>query len=134
MAQNPPDNGQMPMGNHDGNAMSGMVPTGKPLSEKELGISFYPGAAVGKSESMGGDTGGKGGEMKQVTLATPDPVEKVKAFYLKQYPKAKIMTMNNPETEYTQLIAQDGKEQRYINITREAKADKTQIVLHYMTQ
>jgi hypothetical protein len=112
----------------------GTMKMNKGISEAELKIPFYPGGEVGESMTMSGDTMGKGGEMKQVTMTTADSVDKVKAFYLKKYPKANNMVMNNADGEYTQMVVEEGKEQRFINITRKKGDSKTTLVLHYMSQ
>jgi hypothetical protein len=74
------------------------------------------------------------GAMKQVVLTTPDAVEKVKAFYMKAYPKASTMDMNNSEGQMTQVAVDKGKEQKLIMISRKNNEDKTQIILHIMAQ
>jgi hypothetical protein len=102
------------------------------ISEAELGMPIYPGAEVGQSVAMTNGMDKNAGAMKQVVLTTPDAVEKVKAFYLKAYPKASTMDMNNPEGQMTQVAVDKGNEQKLIMISRKNNEDKTQIILHIM--
>jgi hypothetical protein len=108
----------------------GKVEIKRGVSEKEMGLAFYPGAKVQQSILASRDMDEKAGAMKHVLMTTPDSVAKVKAFYLKQYPKAKSMDMNSPQVSMAQLIVQDTKEQKYIMITRKAKEDRTSVMLH----
>jgi hypothetical protein len=104
------------------------------VSKADLGMPIYPGAEVGQSMAMTQNTDKEGGTVKQVSLTTSDAVDKVKAFYLKQYPKAGSMDMNSPEVSMTHLTIQEGKEQKLIIISRKANEDKTQIILHFSAQ
>lgn len=103
------------------------------ITEKEMGMPFYPGAEVGQNVAVMQGMEKEAGAMKQVALTTPDSVDKVKAFYLKTYPKASTMDMNSPEATMSHLTIQEGKEQKLIIISRKPNEDKTQIVLHFMT-
>jgi hypothetical protein len=112
---------------------NGSMKLNKGVSEAELKIPFYPIAIVGEDMALSGKINGKPGTVKQVTLTTLDSAEEVKAFYLKQYPKAMSVKKNDAGNEITGLVIENGKEQRYINITRKASADNTEIELQYKT-
>jgi hypothetical protein len=54
---------------------------GGTVTEAELGIPVYPGATVKGSSKMEGAATGNQGVLEMYTLATPDSLEKVAAFY-----------------------------------------------------
>ena len=56
------------------------------VSEKDIGVAFYPGATVDAGVSVNA-TGGKGGKASTVTMATSDPLDKVTSFYKDKYGK-----------------------------------------------
>ncbi|MGD0111536.1 MAG: hypothetical protein ABSD48_06700 [Armatimonadota bacterium] len=97
------------------------------VSEKDLGIPLYPGAAVGLSTVQ---TQEKGEAAAQAMLATTDSVDTVKAFYQKQFPKAETaVDMNLPTGRMVQLAQKEGDVQKVIHISRDKGAKETKIVL-----
>ncbi len=96
-------------------------------SEKDVGIPLYPGATTKQTATMTQE--GQGG-FTQVILTTPDSVDKVKAFYQKQLPKAEAaMDMKTADGRMVHLTVTEGDFQKMIQISRMGDDAETQIVL-----
>jgi len=97
------------------------------VSEKDLGIPLYPGAAVGLSTVQ---TQEKGEAVAQAMLTTTDSVDKVKEFYQKQFPKAETaVDMSLPTGRMVQIVQKEADGQKSIHISRDKDAKETKIVL-----
>jgi hypothetical protein len=99
------------------------------VSEKELGIPFYPGAKAVHTGQMT-QTGEDQGEFIQVYLTTPDSVDKVKAFYQEKLPGAKTpMEMTTGDSRMVQMVVEEGDTMKSVVITRDKDDEETQIGL-----
>ncbi|MCJ7821549.1 MAG: hypothetical protein MUQ26_00445, partial [Armatimonadetes bacterium] len=75
-------------------------------------------------------TGEKQGEFIQVFFTTPDSVDKVKAFYQEKLAGAKPpMEITTADSRMVQMVAEDGKTQKSVVITRGKDDKETQIGL-----
>jgi len=99
------------------------------VSEKEVGIPFYPGAKtahLGKIQQTGEDQV----KVIQVYLTTPDSVDKVKAFYQEKLAGAKIpMEISTADSRMVQMVVEGEAVSKSVVITRGKDDKETQIGL-----
>jgi len=99
------------------------------VSEKEVGIPFYPGAKASHTGKLM-QTGEEQGEFIQVYFTTPDSVDKVKAFYQENLTGVKTpMEISTADSRMVQMLAEDGDTQKSVVITRGKDDKETQITL-----
>jgi hypothetical protein len=104
------------------------------LTEKDIGIPFYPGAKAAHSGKLV-QTGEDQGEFIQVAFTTPDSVDKVKAFYKEKIAGVEVrMEMSTADTRMVQMMAEDGNTQKSVVITRGKDDKETQIGLTRVTK
>ncbi len=104
------------------------------LTEKDIGIPFYPGAKAGHSGKLV-QTGEEQGEFIQVAFTTPDSVDKVKAFYQERLAGAKVpMEISTADSRMVQMVVEEGKTQKSVVITRGKDDKETQIGLTRVTK
>ncbi len=101
------------------------------VGESELGVPFYPGAKSGDGESSKIST--PEGNMYTVVLHSPDPADKVAAFYrdkLKTLSAGKqMMDMSGGDGSATLMLADDkAKSSIQVHVARADKGTDIQIV------
>ena len=99
------------------------------VSEKEVGIPFYPGAKAAHTGKLV-QTGEEQGEFIQVFFTTPESVDKVKAFYQEKLAGVKTpMEISTADSRMVQMVAEEGSTQKSVVITRGKDDKETQIAL-----
>lgn len=130
--------GEVTVEHHPGGGATATVTTeegtatgevGAHVTEADLGVPLYPGAAVEHSVTWSAE-GQQEGRLSQVRLVTPDSPEAVKAFYQQRLPKAQVaLDMSTAELQMVQMLYEEGAVKRQLVITREKDADRTSIVI-----
>jgi len=94
------------------------------VSEKDIGVDFYPGATV----EMGGtatSSGDKGGSFTSVSLTTKDPLEKVASWYKERYGEGNTV-MDSPDS--CMIIFNEGENKgKIITVSADKDAGLTRI-------
>jgi hypothetical protein len=102
--------------------------TGQKISEREIGIPFYPGAEVSHS---GTRSATEEVQARSVSLTTSDSVDEVKAFYQKKFTKAQTTAdVTTEDSRAVSMMLEKGDTQKIVMISRKKGADETTIVLH----
>jgi hypothetical protein len=96
------------------------------VSEKDVGIAFYPGAIV-EMGSKATASGESGGSFTQVTLTTKDPLDKVASWYKGKYAEGNTV-MDNPGN--CMIIFGEGEHKgKIITMTEDKEAGLTRIAI-----
>ncbi|MEI6501830.1 MAG: hypothetical protein WCP21_12485 [Armatimonadota bacterium] len=97
------------------------------VSEKDLGIAFYPGATV-ETGMNAAQSGAKAGAMQMVNLKTADPFAKVAAFYKGKYAKGNTVV---EQGEMLMITIKSGQAAgKMIMASPSSDKQGTQIVIH----
>jgi len=111
----------------DRNGRTTTTTTTTAVTEADLGVKLYPGAAV----VSGGKTSGAGGNGADswavVELLTKDPFDKVATFYRSAYAKENRV-VEGPGS-LTIIVDSGGRGTKTITVTREASGAETRIAL-----
>lgn len=105
------------------------------VTEEEVGVPFYPGAAQNpeKTTKISGSGDGKTGEMIMISLSTTDSFDKVVEFYKSKMPKnAQLIQMNaNGEQQASWNLTED-KTSKLVQVS--IKDGATLILIHKMSE
>ena len=101
------------------------------VTEKEVGIAFYPGAEVEAGGTVA--SSGKSTEsMATVSLLTPDPISKVGEFYKAKYAKGNSLVEQGDMVIITVKGEKDAM--KIITVTADKASGKTQIGIQSMAK
>jgi hypothetical protein len=101
---------------------------------KELGIPLYPGGRPDMIDHWIQERNGVRA-VTQVVLRTPDPLDQVSAFYLKELPEARRYEptrLAGEEGEGAAIVFGDAGARKVIHIWRGAGARETEISAHWL--
>jgi len=111
----------------DRNGRTTTTTTTTAVTEADLGVRLYPGAAVVSGGKTSAARGNGANSWAVVELLTKDPFDKVAAFYRRAYAKGNQVVEGSGSLAI--IVDSGGRGTKTITVTREAKGAETRIAL-----